>query len=45
MSMSPETTETTEEIERRIAALQDSGMHMAAKALMRELHQRQKREG
>ena len=35
----------TEELQRRIDELRNSGMHQAAKALMRELNQRQKREG
>ncbi|RKT30951.1 hypothetical protein BXY70_2947 [Roseovarius halotolerans] len=33
---------TDEEIEQRIDELQNSGMHLAAKALMRELHFRRK---
>ncbi|WP_274520072.1 hypothetical protein [Meridianimarinicoccus roseus] len=33
---------STEEIERRIADLQDSGMTLAARALIRELNFRQK---
>ena len=33
---------TTEEIERRIEELNDSGMHVAAKALSRELRFRRK---
>jgi hypothetical protein len=33
---------TIEEIEQRIESLQNSGMHLAAKALMRELNHRRK---
>lgn len=33
-----------EEIERRIEELQDSGMHMAARALMKELNYREKHD-
>jgi len=33
---------TIEEIEQRIESLQNSGMHLAAKALIRELHHRRK---
>ncbi len=33
---------TTEEIEQRIEDLQNSGMHLAARALIRELNNRRK---
>ncbi len=36
------TTLTTEELRSRITELHDAGMHMAAKALARELHVREK---
>ena len=35
---------STEEIERRIEELQQSGMHMAARALMKELNFRRKHD-
>lgn len=35
---------SNEEIERRIEDLQESGMHLAAKALLRELNYRAKRD-